>query len=53
MFIYVGTRLIIAFSYMGTSLRFVFPREQSHRPKFGTVRLNVAFNYVGEKEKKG
>ena len=37
---------------MGTSLRFAFTWEQSHRAKFGTVRLNVAFNYVGKKKKK-
>ena len=46
------TRLIIAFSYMGTSLRFAFTWEQPHRAKFRTVRLNVAFNYVGGKKEK-
>ena len=46
------TRLIIAFSYMGTSLRFAFTWEQPHRAKFRTVRLNVAFNYDGGGKKK-
>ena len=37
---------------MGTSLRFAFTWEQPHRAKFRTVRLNVAFNYVGGKKKR-